>query len=276
MKHLLPLLALTSIILWGGCKKDTLFNGKSLNTYQANKTAQDEEDYYDDIVTTAAYGLLEISQQSNFRRLVHDLILLQFDGDDNTLLLHVNGQVNQTAVLGNDGLAGKMADFINSNMPVLNGTYTMTDHIDSAINGFSYFGDEVYTQIYIPFIDNFIENLNQDPIIVINLNDDAILPGMRIEDGELTFYNVDESFAETNLVWVISVNERVENLDTLAKFKPSCHYEDAGKYIRLSNIKVSDKKESWANGRAEIGFFGFQYELCETNPIRTVDFYQSI
>lgn len=79
--------------------------------------------------------------------------------------------------------------------------------INELTNGFKYYDEMAYLQVFIPFVEERggIIDEDEEPIIVLCIEDEPILPGFsRDENGAYRFINVDEEMARTQLVWVIS------------------------------------------------------------------------
>jgi hypothetical protein len=224
-------------------------------------TYQDQE--YDGVVNSLALGIVELSKNSSFRTLVHNKVNLKFDGDDNVLFKdlftpfsgynssQLNSSINfhknsitQTALLKN----------FYSTMPV----YTSSVKIDSMINGYSYNGAKLYPQIYIPFYETV--NLNQQPTIVVGYDefDDDNIPGYQIQaNGYVKLVNVDSTYAKSNLVWVVSINETVNDEGTVV----DSHINDESLEIRtdtkIAKIKAVNLKlrfDNFWNGKAEVSY----------------------
>lgn len=122
------------------------------------------EEKYDKIIETAAYGLINLSEQPSFRSLLNTQIAKQFDGDDNVLM-------KTLSVICNESGINLKEEMINS--LTQSGKTDLIPYTDEVINGFKYFDTTLYPQVYIPFIEN--KNLDQVPGIAMNFNDEAIL-----------------------------------------------------------------------------------------------------
>lgn len=97
-------------------------------------------------------------------------------------------------------------------------------------------GEYYYPQIYIPRMQHEEENttqtyavvpgfdsvsIDEDPIMIFYTGDaevdegspDDVYPGYKLENGELVFVsNIDEEYANENEVWVVSINEAVNEM----------------------------------------------------------------
>lgn len=154
--------------------------------------------------------------------------------------------------------------FIKKNLTTFNyGIFTATNQILEAINGYDIQDETWYLQIYVPFDDEV--DLSTIPTIAvgdIDTEDDVILGYKLNTDGTVQAILVDETYARHNLTWVISVNESVNNDGELAS--NSFNEEDGSLmkvpdlYVGISGIKITDKKEKWLQGRADVTLIGYQ------------------
>lgn len=107
-------------------------------------------------------------------------------------------------------------------------------------------------------------NLNQQPIIVYNTDDDVILPGIFIgTNGIPQMQEVDEIMSQNNYIWVVSVNETLGYKPTGnggSTQGPVPTTEDL--IVKLESMTISDKKEGWGNGRGEVSIITFKYSFC--------------
>lgn len=254
------------LILVNSCKPENLSELK--NDPPIQTLTVDDEDVYDRSVMAGVYGLLRLSQNSTFRGIVNAKVAEQFDGDDNALLSTISTACNSNGIGLSDSFSTSIATYYT-------GQLLLNSYVNQAINGFSYFEETEYVQIYIPFID--LVNLNSNPIICLNLNGEDTLPGYKLVNGELVSYDVTKEMAQENLVWVVSVNERnastnlisgpevSENIeiesdtlygDTTFNKKNTTPYAT----ISIYGVHIGTKKESWPNGRSDIAFVGAQYD----------------
>lgn len=217
-----------------------------------------EEAKFDALLKTATYGLLELSKNPSFREMVHNEVAKRFDGDDNVLLKTINEKSMNIGI-------NCLTAFKNS-IDLYNDGTVKGDigSIKEAIDGFMYGGKMAYFQIYIPYFETV--NLNQDPIITMNANDEDTLPGLISSsldtvDATLDKLDVVEDMADDQLIWIISVNERIDEDIYISDTLTSIVGSPTPKCIKISNINISDKKEGWGNGRADISFIGFQLNM---------------
>jgi len=249
-KSLLLLIALAVFTV--SCKKETLNENTPIRT----SSIASDEDVYDLMLEVATYGLLEISRDPVFKDIVNAKVAEQFDGDDNALLK----DINLSAIDLNINLPLSMqASIVNHASG--NGVPHDLASINQAINGFSYFGENAFVQVYIPFVE--LVDLNADPIIVINPNDSDILTGYYLDNANnLVTVTVDEDYAMQNLVWVISVNERV---DSAGNYNEEQIIPMSARYLKLKKVYIKDKKENWGNGKGDLHWVRAVFNDCISN-----------
>lgn len=235
-----------------GCKKT------ESELEPTSKTIQTSPNYYEDIydqhINAAGFGMLGLANNSSFVALVKNACDLQFDGDDNVLFKDLYDMASENEI----DLAAEMETSL-TNL----GKGDLIPLIDGVIRGFEYYDTKIYLQIYIPFIENY--NSQQTPRVVLNHNDDARLPSYFMQNGRLTSADVDEVFAQNNLVWVISGNETVDNTGNIVMEERDLYHKDA----KINKIKIIEKKESWGNGRADISYIA--YHINTSNCSRVGD-----
>lgn len=277
------------------CKKnenDLVNKPTNENTLpQGYQSAAEEEERYDKSVTAAAYGLLQLSKTQEFKDYVNLKVDEQFDGDDNVLIKTISDFYLQQSINIVDDFSSSVNNFYNT-------PSSLSAYIEGAINGFSYFDETEYVQIYIPFKNQV--NRSDNPIICINLNDDAILPGFRLdENNNIEFFDVTESMAQQNLIWVISVNERMSvseveypqasnELDSIGASDSTINGDTALNdtvYLSLKSrplidaniaeIYVINKKDGWGSGKADIAVAWYgRVQSCGMISWRTYTDYQ--
>ncbi|MBK8846336.1 MAG: hypothetical protein IPO27_07080 [Bacteroidetes bacterium] len=217
------------------------------------------------MLRTAALGLLDLSKNTQFKTIVNKEVSKQFDGDDNALLKTINLDVQNALPQSFYATILKYASTLNLDV------YTTLTEITESINGFTYFNDSAYIQIYIPNYPN--TNLNNDPIICYNLNDDSILPGFYIDNnGIVQPIEVDEQMAINSNVWVISVSE-TQGIKSTAYGTNVAGVPATGEdlIVSLDSAVYYDKKEGWGNGRADIAYITFKYRYCGEPTVSSVN-----
>ncbi len=124
-------------------------------------------------------------------------------------------------------------------------------------------------------------NLNQQPIIVLGLEEVAgcITTGYEFNtDGSLKVISIDEAMADSRLVWVVSLNERVNDSGVFvpvpstnltsddahtgvnqANFRAGENYA-----LNINEVEILDRKECWICGGAEVSIVGMSEMLCSS------------
>jgi hypothetical protein len=220
-----------------------------------------DEIKYDNLIKTSSYGLLDLSSNETFRRIVLEECKKQFDGDDNVLLKTLNDRLKEVGINLEDNMRNSL---------ITNGQSEYIEFVYEAINGFSYFDKVIYIQVFIPFISEKTNIINTTPTICMNFDDNPILEGLSKKNDAVNISDIDEKNARINNVFVISSNEIVDNLGELptsindrvggnSNGQKTANAGDVPLFINRINIK--DKKEEWGNGRAD---------LCQiTKTVRT-------
>ena len=213
------------------------------------------------MLNTVGIGLLELSNDEDFKNLVHKQINIAFDDDFNVLLKTINDEKSDLRSIFQQSIQ-KYGAVINknSNTTSLNYTYFQDNiKLGNAINGFKMAQEVWYSQIYVPFHKEV--DLQDIPTIAIgNINTKSdILIGYKLDAyGNLEILNVDEQYAKTHLTWVISVNESVNNdgvlTTNLVKPQKESNTKNNEKFVGVTQIKISDKKEKWWQGKADVSF----------------------
>lgn len=261
--NILPIVLITTFLLQIGCKKEGNKNFKqTIKTSGFSKTAQEEEVYFDDMIKTVTYGIADLSTNPTFRQVVAEQVALQFDQDDNVLLLNLDSALMPY----NINLEQEMIKCLNAQ-----GKQSLVQYVYHTIHGFQYFGDTLYTQIFIPFIEGK-DIVSSVPSICMNFEDDPVLGSVRKEGTTFIEAPVDEVFAMSNNVYVVSVNE-----NTIGNGKPRLGGGSSGTTSRtakigdrllfVDDINISEKKEGWGNGRADISFIAIMTKFsCNRQP----------
>ncbi|MGB0861444.1 MAG: hypothetical protein ACPGXZ_00925 [Saprospiraceae bacterium] len=212
----------------------------------------------ENMLNTIALGLIDIAYDVDFRALVYHKVSEQFDNDDNTLLKHLQEEIDlipliNTSIQNNKFALDKQLAKYSYNF------YKDKTLIQQAVEGFVMEDEVWYSQIYIPFMDKHKES-NELPTIVVGAKDseDCIAMGYKLlANKTFEIIEVDEEYAKENLVWVISVNEVVDNEGHVPsqlnnRDVNNNNLRSPELYVTTSEFKVSDKKECWLCGKAEV------------------------
>lgn len=185
-------------------------------------------------------GIAKNSNQTEFKSAVHKLVQARFDGDDNVLCKELISQNRST--IGEPQMEALLF-FQNQGL---------------------------YPQIYIPFVEEVENRKTDEPIVFINAigADDSVtsLQGYYYEDDVLkeTSFLIDEEYAMNHEVWVISINERVDENGNpiMESFGDGINFIDDGAKASRSGIKFEyvqkikclnlKKIESWIYGAPEL------------------------
>jgi len=178
---------------------------------------------------------------------VYQGVSKQFDGDNDLLLCQLDSSLEL--------VGSSLNDLIVTNLKNSDSNLNMVLNDEN--------GNNYYPQIFIPFYEE-LENKNllgkKEPVIIpftVESEDDTYT-GFRFiaETGELEEIIVDEEFARKNEVWVISINERVNNEGNLVA-KSTYNKKGTNSALTTINVKIDkmtvyDLKESWISGKAEV------------------------
>jgi hypothetical protein len=179
---------------------------------------------------------------------------------------------------GKSGLSTEFSSSIKSNKNHLdmiergldfsfNGVTTQTDRIfiENSFNGYDAWGSKIYLQIYIPNIDGV--DLSKQPVIALVEGDteDCLATAFQIDqNGIWQIITINEEFIESNLVWVISGNERVDDKGLVEPqfINSSEHINEISDRVnenftcQVNTIEVWDRKECLLCGRADASIIG--------------------
>jgi hypothetical protein len=245
------------------CEKKEAFPLKEMNKASISSIAPSH-------IKTAAIGLLELSKSAQFRTLVNSEVRRHFDDDDNVLLRVLDSLMyNNLPSLFENSIQLHNAGSIKAINSVPFTHYNDIDNIRKSIRGIPDGMDTAYLQIYIPYFEQTDTSLT--PIIVPVFKEtltDCYLGYKFSNNGILDSITVSEAIAKGYPIWAIYVNETVNNGGLLPQVINNINASyDRGNanYIQFTDIKVSDAKESWINGKAEISWVGAQQESCVVN-----------
>lgn len=184
-------------------------------------------------------NVAKLSASSIFRELVYKEVSKKFDGDDNSLLNYLNNRYKSI---------GLKNAFVNS-------------EYESIISTLNERG--LYPQIYIPqFEETKLKSIKNDvPIYIIdafNTDDsDEQFKAYYIDiSGEIqeTEFLIDEDFAGENEVWVVSLNERVNENGVFIGDNSlnSGRVGTKSEYMMKINCPDLGKIEGWVKGAPEL------------------------
>ncbi len=241
------------------------------NSVQVTRISDSDpnEHRYNQMLETAVYGLLELSQDARFRLIVHEEVNKQFGGDDHVLLTTLNRSCKRKGI----DLLQRMKNSIGKHVHNRAERESYLNSNQDAINGFDYFEEKAYPQIYIPFFKQVDMSTNPIIVLYLDLEDEETALGYRLNKlGQLEEYLVDEQMTRNQLIWVVSVNETIaseEELNSLMANPRDSEVESerpnsngsrswTTTAIFVDRIYITDKKESLFNGKAEVSVIARQ------------------
>ncbi|MGI6338684.1 MAG: hypothetical protein ACOXZV_04810 [Bacteroidales bacterium] len=187
------LIASVLLIAFGACERDEGPVDDRMDTYQ-------EPDKVHEQLYVLGKSVNMLMQEAEFKSYVYDEIEKKFDGDYNVLFKNVENKFPSAEILKSEESKSSKGYFDNLKR---------------------------YPQIYIPFFEELKRNGKlgkKSPVILIYTDEieSGEYPGYTLEkNGSLKRLNflIDEKYAENNEVWVLSLNERVdENGELLTDF----------------------------------------------------------
>ena len=227
------MVALVVAVVCVGCKKDEGTNmSQSPNNFENEKSVA---------VNTLVQEIAKASINDDFRNLVYKSISFRFDGDDDVLCKELQKK--------NREMNGEELNILE------------------ALDYFQIQGR--YPQIYIPFFEENRDIRGTENVIVVNAIDinesDQAFQGY-FWNGEAlvpTDCLIDEEYAENHEVWVISINERVDENgnpltvfrngdDDVSKESKSARSGTKNEYVMTINCTNLSEIESWIYGAPEI------------------------
>lgn len=192
------------------------------------------------------YGqaVLSLGNNPDFRAELYSEIDKSFDGDRNVLFktLIEEGRTNS-----------RFARSLKDNLLALN---------PSALHAFNNIeGNNYFPQVFIPFYDELKASAklgvsNPNIIIYTHPSPNSVYQSYKLnsEGTLLPDKLISENFAKENEVWVISINERVDN-DGLAITKANTNSKTSGASYpnaKFVTIKIDTHKEEWVSGGSEV------------------------
>jgi hypothetical protein len=241
------ILALLGVLLFTGCKKELPLEKSNITNQMVPKSAarlgNNYENDYDYLIRSTSYGLLKLGLQNSFVTYVNNRCADQFDGDDDILIKDLS-----SLVYAQYGM--NLYNKLDSSL-IQYGDDSLESYLVDAINGMNYYNTKIYAQIYIPYLSDNINKTN--PVICLNYEDTATssLQGIYLSGGTLHTVTVDDNYAQTHLVWVVSVNETVDSsgvTDVGDNYKTNTF----SKVGEVDAYNITDKKEDWYSGKADL------------------------
>jgi hypothetical protein len=254
MQNLLRTLIACSIFFNTSCNvQDDLSENRNLID---TKSYEEQVDYVKSNLKNIGTELALLVNDESIKEIVYDQVERRFDGDYNVLIEHLIDSISQS--YSSSRISSVSAKSIQD--------------INLSLERFKGIGqNNYYPQIYIPFFESLKtrnagrSNAKLDtqtpPMFVLYAGDESqeIYEGYQLNDDselEETGIFIDEIYAQHNEVWVISINERVNNegvIDNAWQYSESYNsrvtaYGDGV----IPTIKVKSHKESWTMGASEV------------------------
>ena len=255
---------------------DAASQSYSLGDPAQNEGASPCEQYISGMINSGAAGLLEMSRNPAIRSIIHQAVAQEFDGDFNVLFRDVaplvpgfSQNLLQSANRFRDQIEGSSERRANEHFPV----YSNPLQFDSMTTGFSACDFTHWMQIAVHNFDSV--DLNQVPVIVIAYDEleDGVIPAFFLaEDGSIQVLLLDEADANQRLVWIVSLNETVDEFGQLNELlahtvnESVLYSRSEAKIVKLDSIKIGAKHEIWYKGKADIALIFQQYTGQSTGP----------
>jgi hypothetical protein len=189
-----------------------------------------------------AQSVLETRNETGFRTDLYAAIEETFDGEKNVLF----------KTLMDDSKNPKNARSLKNNLQQLSSTaLTAFDNIE---------GHNYYPQLFIPFYDELkaASKLGKaEPKVIVYTHDlpSSEFPGYKLNNEGVLIedQNISEEFAKENEVWVISLNERVDDQGlVISRTGNQGAKTSASPSAIVDQIKCKCHKEKWAAGASEV------------------------
>ena len=227
-------------------------------------------DEIDDYLTMLTYGLIDLSNNQEFIDVLNTEIDKQFDEDDNVLFKDLKAACTDADI----DLEAEMNASILAHAPA--DIRALIDDLPDVLDKITYEGQGFYPQVYFPFADDEDVETSDAPTAILPVTSDVydvgdeisgLQPTINTATGAVTGFSpvtIDEDDASTDIVWVVSINERVNYKGTLElvyqKNKKSTACPPTKWFEFYPEMEIKDRKESWFSGKTEV-YFGFsQYD----------------
>lgn len=261
-------IGLAILLIWSCSKEQPVLSAPESSELTAEKRI---ETHHTSMLNSLALGMIDLSKEKTFREMIHTKVSEKFDEDYDVLLRDVNKDYSLLTGL-KKSIQSNISKSKITDQNILSDNYQhyLNDELlMEAINGYQVNDEVWYPQVFIPFMDE--TNLDAIPTIVVGVEDGSegclALGYAPQKNGTYKAIEVDEAYAKSHLVWVISINERVNDEGVLydeirrqEQEKMDNYRSVAGQrapdfYGRFKEVKVSTKKECWLCGDAEVSIF---------------------
>jgi hypothetical protein len=259
MKYKYLFLFLIPLTLISSCKKDEI---NDLNDSFGTRNYLSIEDsnmaYCFQHLDIIAKGLSGLSNNVGFKDILHNMVELQFDGDYNVLFNDLVTECNANSI-----------DVINIMKVYLNSNGIDSSLVTQSLQAFNNIeGNTYYIQIYIPNFEELSTFSFNSPVSIAYYGDESKLSydGYYAYNEALgTSTEIDEPYSEGNEVWVVSLNENVDNdgelitpVDpnnrnyALREVPEPSSYGSNTVNMGIWDIKVKERKENWCGGKSDV------------------------
>jgi hypothetical protein len=254
------------VMVFSACQKD---NEQAIKSSKNEKSGKDGYLAFGEDLKVLKDAFVPISGNLTFRKVLYQEVAKKFDGESNVLI--------KTLLTACKKEGFDLESALNQSFPA---NQTVQSLLDNMVRK----GTKRHPHLYIPNFENVVSNdlkgsssLNtrgsRFPVLVSRPNNESMLTltGSRLTNGiSETVPNVNEAYAISNEVWVVSVNERV---NALAYYNPNpsvnqtgggtkpmtddgtgsyCRNGDDGTRENLLAFKMNDILEPWFDGGPEM------------------------
>lgn len=287
---------MVSFLLFVSCNQESLIENAEESQVNSLVSINCNDDIVENYINMAALSLIELIPQRSFVDEVHSEVAKMFDDDHDVLfktlssvLSHNSQNLNQLMSQSLDTVLSARYPQINSSSKFLNlpvsSIRTQTSQI---ITGIEVCENKLFLQIYIPNFETV--DLTQRPIIAVGYDDnpeDCMTFGYQFVHDSIRIIDLDSSTAAKNLIWVVSLNNVVNNTGDLPesffKLSDTSHVEslydnseslqtksrtDVDKQVRIHSIWIHNKKvRCWLCGKDAVALVGYFSEYSWCKPV---------
>ncbi|HCA43308.1 MAG TPA: hypothetical protein DEP28_08655 [Bacteroidetes bacterium] len=221
---------ISSIFAFSCNKSETSLNSENLRKFSVHLKSRNSQnaftnEEYDVMLNTAAVSLIEVAFDRIHSNKVYIAAKKECDGDNNVLLKYINRSINQSfkenIITSTNNSISKISydENISLKFNRLDREIDLTlEQFNEIIDGVPLGSKTYYIQIYIPFIDNFTSQELPSAIAVASTDTETLL-GYELQSSSfIKTIEVDENYARNNLVWVVSMNETIDNEDVFSDY----------------------------------------------------------
>ena len=236
-------LVMLCFIMWGCSKKEIAHN-------QLEPTTENPLEYCTFHFKNLGEGVAEAIMDKSFLDNVYSEIDKKFDGEASVLVKNIFPLQEVEKIKNSKSFFQSLEAFYN----IENASYYPNIYIPS----YDELKHEDKLRKKLPYIVFFVPGYDEERVL---------FDIYQVENGQLILqdFKIDESFAETNEVWVISLNETVDNDGNV----PAINLREIPENVdrttitvdyRLDKMTVKKRKDSGLNGKDEVSIRGFLVE----------------